>query len=79
VAPLTVEDIEEMLTELRGRALLERVRGREPIDRAALVQTIFAISRLITEHEQIAEFEINPLIVLPSGVWAVDARGVISS
>jgi acyl-CoA synthetase (NDP forming) len=79
VAPLTVEDIEEMLTELCGRALLERVRGREPIDRAALVQTIFAISRLITEHEQIAEFEINPLIGLPSGVWAVDARGVISS
>jgi acetyltransferase len=78
VAPLTFEDVEEMLTELRGRALLERVRGREPIDRAALVQTVLAISRLITEHEQIAEFEINPLIVLPSRVWAVDARGVIS-
>ncbi len=79
VAPLTSEDVEEMLTELRGQALLGRVRGRGPIDRAALVQTVLALSRLITEHEQIAEFEINPLRALPSGVWAVDARGVIRS
>ncbi|MCL6642806.1 MAG: acetate--CoA ligase family protein [Candidatus Bipolaricaulota bacterium] len=79
VAPLTPEDIEEMLTELRGQALFEGVRGRGPIDRAALVQTVLAISHLITEHKQIAEFEINPLLALPSGVWAVDARGVIGS
>jgi acyl-CoA synthetase (NDP forming) len=79
LTPLTAEDVEEMLTELRGQALLGRVRGREPIDRAALVQTVLALSRLITEHEQIAEFEINPLIALPSGVWAVDSRGVIGS
>ena len=79
VAPLTSEDVEEMLTELRGQALLGRVRGREPIDRAALVQAVLALSRLITEHEQIAEFEINPLVARPSGVWAVDARGVIRS
>ncbi len=78
VAPLTSEDAEEMLTELRGQAILGRARGREPIDRAALVQTILTISRLIAEHEQIAEFEINPLIALPSGVWAVDARGIMS-
>lgn len=79
VAPLTPEDADDMLSELRGRSLLERVRGRDAVDRAALVQTILAISRIITENEQIAEFEINPLVALPSGVWAVDARGMLGS
>lgn len=79
VAPLTSEDAEEMLAELRGRSLLERVRGREAIDRAALIRVILAISQMMIENEQLAEIEINPLVALPSGVWAVDARGMLDS
>lgn len=79
VAPLAFEDAEAMLTELRGRSLLERVRGREALDRAALVQSVLAVSRLITENEQIAELDINPLIVLPSGAFAVDARVLLTT
>ncbi|MCX8103441.1 MAG: acetate--CoA ligase family protein [Candidatus Bipolaricaulota bacterium] len=79
VAPLTLEDAEEMLAELRGRSLLERVRGREALDRAAIIQTILSISQILLENEQLSEIEINPLIALPSGVWAVDARGMLQS
>ncbi len=74
VAPLTAEDVEAMLTELRGRSLLERA-----LDRIALVQAVLAVSRLITEIEQIVEFDINPLIVLPSGALAVDARVLLKA
>lgn len=74
VAPITSEDAEEMLAELRGRSLLEGVRRREALDRAALVQAVLAVSRLIAENEQIVELDINPLVVLSSGVLAVDAR-----
>lgn len=79
VAPLTPEDAEDMLAELRGRSLLERVRGREALDRAAIIQTILAISQMMLENEQLSEIEINPLVALPSGVWAVDARGMLRS
>ncbi|MFN4218075.1 MAG: acetate--CoA ligase family protein [Candidatus Bipolaricaulia bacterium] len=79
VAPLTLEDAEEMLAELRGRSLLEKVRGRAALDRAALVQAILAVSQLIAENGQIAELDINPLVVLPSGVLAVDARVLLTT
>lgn len=79
VAPLTPEDADDMLSELRGRSLLEGVRGRDAVDRAALVQTILAISRIMIENEQIAELEINPLIVLSSGALAVDARVLLTT
>lgn len=74
VAPLSQIDAEEMINEIRGKALLAGVRGRLPVDRAALVKVLVAVSRLMTENEQIAEIDINPLMVMPSGVLAVDAR-----
>ncbi len=79
VVPLTPEDADDMLSELRGRSLLERVRGRDAVDRAALVQAILTISRIMMENEQIAELEINPLIVLSSGAFAVDARVLLTT
>lgn len=79
VAPLTTEDADDMLAELRGRSLLEKVRGREALDRAAIIQTILTISQMILENESLVEIEINPLVALLSGVWAVDARGMLQS
>jgi acetyltransferase len=74
VAPLTRADAEEMIEEIRGKALLAGARGRPPADREALVEAILAFSRLLAENPAMAEIEINPLLVLPEGVVAVDAR-----
>lgn len=74
VAPLTRTDAEEMIAEVRGKALLDGARGRLPVDREALVEAILAFSRLLIENPTIAEIEINPLLALPEGVVAVDAR-----
>lgn len=75
-APLSRADAEEMLSEIRGRVLLEGARGRPPADREALVEAILAFSRLLVENPALAEIEINPLLALPRGVVAVDARWV---
>ena len=75
VAPLTRLDAEEMLDELRGRRLLEGLRGAPPASRPALVEAIVNLSRLLVDHPRLVEFEINPLIVAPDGAFAVDARG----
>lgn len=79
MAPLTESDAHDMMNEIRGRALLMGVRGRPPLDRAALVRALLAVSRLLMENERITEIDINPLIVQPSGVLAVDARVVLGS
>ncbi|MGW2740877.1 acetate--CoA ligase family protein [Streptomyces sp. NPDC001450] len=72
VPPFGEEQARDMLAELRGRALLDGVRGRPPADLDALVEVVLRVERMALElGEQIAELDINPLLVLPRGQGAV--------
>ncbi|MEU1401511.1 acetate--CoA ligase family protein [Streptomyces sp. NPDC005728] len=72
VPPFGEEQARDMLAELRGRALLDGVRGRPPADVDALVEVVLRVQRMALElGEQIAELDINPLLVLPRGQGAV--------
>jgi len=74
VVPLTRQDAEEMVREVRGFALLEGLRGRPRGDVQTLVDVILRVSRLASDFtSEIEEIDINPLIVLPDGVCAADA------
>ncbi len=62
----------DMLGELRGRPLLDGVRGRPPADLDALVEVILRVQRMALElGDVLAELDINPLMVLPRGQGAV--------
>ena len=74
VAPLTRDDAEAMIDEVHGSRLLEGVRGTPPADREGLVRSLLALSRLLIDHPRLLEIDVNPLIALPDGVVAVDAR-----
>ncbi|MGW0766693.1 acetate--CoA ligase family protein [Streptomyces sp. NPDC002676] len=72
VPPFGEEQARAMLAELRGRALLDGVRGRPPADLDALVEVILRVQRMALElGDSIAELDINPLMVLPRGQGAV--------
>ncbi|MEV5800908.1 acetate--CoA ligase family protein [Streptomyces collinus] len=72
VPPFGEEQARDMLAELRGRALLDGVRGRPPADLDALVEVVLRVQRMALElGGQIAELDINPLLVLPRGQGAV--------
>jgi acyl-CoA synthetase (NDP forming) len=75
-APVTAEDVREMIGEIRGKALLDGFRGAPPADVDALVDAVVALAQLGTDHaDRIAELDLNPLLVRPAGhgVVAVDA------
>lgn len=74
LAPCSREDAWEMLEELRGKAILEAFRGHNPADKQAVVDAIVKLSALAAGNPEIAECDINPLLVFPSGVLAVDVR-----
>ena len=78
VAPLTREDAEEMITEVKGSRLLRGIRGEKPSDVEAVVDCLLRLSQLLQDFPAIAEVDINPLIVLEKGAVAVDARIVLS-
>jgi acyl-CoA synthetase (NDP forming) len=72
VPPFGEEQARNMLAELRGRALLDGVRGRPPADVDALVEVILRVQRMALElGDDLAELDINPLMVLPRGHGAV--------
>jgi acyl-CoA synthetase (NDP forming) len=72
--PVGEADVREMLNELRGRALLEGVRGSVPADIDRLVQTIVEFARLAERlGPELASIEINPLRVDGATIEALDA------
>jgi len=76
IAPVTRGDAEEMIDEIRGHRVLEGMRGKPPADREALIDVILRVSQLVTDHrDDIAELDINPLVVFSEGAKAVDALG----
>lgn len=81
VAPFSRPEAEQMLEELRARALLDGVRGAPPVDKESVVDAILRIGQLVQDFPEIAELDINPLIVYEEGQGsiAIDMRLVLSS
>ncbi|KPI14763.1 CoA-binding domain protein [Actinobacteria bacterium OV450] len=72
VPPFGEDQARAMLSELRGRALLEGVRGAPPADVDALVEVVLRVQRMALElGGSLAELDVNPLMVLPRGQGAV--------
>ncbi|MFE9561899.1 acetate--CoA ligase family protein [Streptomyces sp. NPDC006487] len=77
LAPVPARRAEELLRGLRSAALLEGVRGRPAVDVAAAAAAIERITTVAAAHPEIAELEVNPLLVRPDGALALDARAVL--
>jgi acetate---CoA ligase (ADP-forming) len=78
IHPLTDIDPDYMLSQLRGLPLLKGWRGSPPRDTDALKEMLLRFSALIEDFTEIAEVEINPLMIFEEGCIAVDARILFS-
>ena len=72
--PLNTTLARRMMEQTRVYQALQGVRGRKAIDLAKLEQLLVNFSQLIVEQPQIREIDINPLLVSPEGMIALDAR-----
>jgi hypothetical protein len=77
LAPLDASAAAELIGALRIAPLLAGARGRPPLDVHAAGAAVAAVSRFAAAHPEVQEVEINPLLVLPSGAVALDARIII--
>ncbi len=80
IAPFSVQEAGEMLSEIRARALLDGVRGQPAVDKDAVVDTLLRIGQLVQDFPEIVELDINPLVVYPKGqgAIAIDMRLILS-
>ena len=80
IAPFSKHEAEQMLKEIRAHALLEGVRGQPAYDKDAIVEVLLRVGQLVQDFPEIAELDINPLMVYPQnrGAIAIDMRLVLS-
>ncbi|MCU0293115.1 MAG: GNAT family N-acetyltransferase [Thermoanaerobaculaceae bacterium] len=75
--PLNERLARRLLESLRSYPLLTGFRGRPPVDMDRLVETLIRLSYLVADLPQVRELDVNPLLVTPRGVLALDARVLV--
>lgn len=63
--PLTRTDASDMVSGIRGRSLLDGIRGKPPIDKDQLTGILLRLSQLLEDNPEIEELDLNPFLATP--------------
>jgi acetate---CoA ligase (ADP-forming) len=74
IAPLTDTDAAELVTSGKAGRLVAGFRGAPPADADALADLVSRLARLGDDLPAVVELDLNPVLALPGGCFAVDAR-----
>jgi acyl-CoA synthetase (NDP forming) len=74
LAPVEPIEVRDMISELKGRRMLEGFRGKEKVDIDALIKAVVSVSQLLADFPNIAEMDLNPIFGNSHGVKVADAR-----
>ena len=79
VAPLKKQDALEMMQEIRGRKILDAVRGMAAANLNMLAEILITLGKIGLETEKIREIDVNPLILSGGKPVAVDALVILEA
>ncbi|MGQ9551480.1 MAG: acetate--CoA ligase family protein [Candidatus Bathycorpusculaceae bacterium] len=77
VAPISEQEAREMITEVKAYPLLKGYRNVPPADIDAIVKILLSTSKLVMDHQEIKELDLNPVMVYSKGAKTVDARIIL--
>jgi acetyltransferase len=77
IAPIEKDEVLKMMHEIKGIKILQGIRGEPPINFDLLADIILNLSRLTTEHPEIKEIDLNPVMATDTSATIVDARIMI--
>jgi acyl-CoA synthetase (NDP forming) len=77
IVPLEQIDANEMITEIKGKKLLEGYRGQEPADIPFLEAMLLKLSTFVDTTPGIREIDMNPVFAYQKGAIVVDARIIL--
>jgi len=77
IAPVTADEAREMISEVKAYPLLKGYRGMPPADIDVIVKILLSTSKLVMEHDEIKELDLNPIMVYRKGAKTVDARIIL--
>jgi acetyltransferase len=74
LAPMWEASAERMIRQIKGFKALQGLRGKPPVDLDAIEECLLRLSQLTTDHREIIELDINPLIAQTEGCVVADSR-----
>jgi acetyl-CoA synthetase (ADP-forming) len=77
LVPITKNDAEEMIREIKAYKILEGARGMPKADQKTLVEILLKTSDMLMESPEIKELDLNPILVYENGAKIVDARVIL--
>jgi len=77
IAPIAESDAREMITEVKAYPILKGYRNQPPADIDAIVDILLNTSKLVMDHQEIKELDLNPIMVYEKGAKTVDARIIL--
>jgi len=77
VAPIGEQEAAQMIVEVKAFPLLNGYRNTPAVDVKAIVNLLVSVSRLVMNHPEIKELDLNPVMAYPEGAIAVDARIIL--
>ncbi|MEM0211588.1 MAG: acetate--CoA ligase family protein [Candidatus Methanomethylicia archaeon] len=77
IVPITREDAEEMIREIRGYPLLKGYRGQPPVDENAIIEALMKTSKLLMDFPKIEQLDLNPIFAYEKGIKVIDARIIL--
>ncbi|MGI9486884.1 MAG: GNAT family N-acetyltransferase [Geminicoccaceae bacterium] len=72
--PLNMRLAHEAMSKTRIYRLLQGYRDRPPVALDAIAETLIKVARLVIDHPEVDELDINPLLADDFGVMALDVR-----
>ncbi|MBU4316670.1 MAG: acetate--CoA ligase family protein [Proteobacteria bacterium] len=79
VLPISPRSARHMMEDIRSAPLLDGVRGKPPHDKAAVRKLLLICSEIVEAYPEIAEMDLNPVIVYEKGISVVDARIILKN
>ena len=77
VAPITEDEASEMIKEVKAYPLLKGYRNTPPADIDAIINVLLNTSKLVMDHPEIKELDLNPVMAYEKGAKTVDARIIL--
>ncbi len=76
VIPITRRDAELMLSEIKGKKILEGYRGMK-VDKEAAIDLLLKISKFVKEHPEIEGMDLNPVLLRENEAVVLDAKVIL--
>jgi acyl-CoA synthetase (NDP forming) len=78
ILPMMRDEMLEMIGETRAGMFLKGFRGSPPLDQEAVLGILNAIAKLLADHPEIQEIDMNPVRVYARSAAALDVRIILA-